>query len=179
MLLFFVLQNIQDEVAEIYEKYHGMMGYLAFSILKDYQLAEDAVQEALLSISQNIDKLDDIDSDRSRNYIYTVTKNTSLSLLRKMKFENNVQYYETKELNNIEGELDINAFCNAYGLSDRVTDALLQLSEIERELIILKYGEGYTGKEIACIIGKEPDFVYKRLQRALKKLNIILKETET
>ena len=92
MFIFSLLQVIQDAFTEMFEKYHPMMKNLAYSILKDYQLAEDAVQESLLSLSENMDKIDNIHSDRSKNYIYTITKNKSLSILKKQKSENSVQF---------------------------------------------------------------------------------------
>ena len=151
MLIFSILQIIQDSINDIFEKYHAMMKSLAYSILKDYQLAEDAMQEALLALSANMDKIDNIDSNRSKNFIYTVTKNKSLNLLK------NVQ-----------------VFCNEFGFSDQVLNALSQLDEIDKDIIIYKFGAGYNGREISKLIGRDPDYVYKRLQRAIQKLQKIL-----
>lgn len=169
-MLLLILQVIQDAFTELFEKYQQMMHNLSFSILKDHQLAEDAVQEAMLNLSKNMDKIDNIDSDRSKNYIYTVTKNQSISMLRKMKSEKCVQFPDQNAFNNIEGELDVNAFCDKYGFSDQVAEMLRNLDVIDRDIIIYKYGAGYTGKEIAKLIDKTPDYVYKRLQRALNNL---------
>lgn len=174
MFIFSLLQVIQDAFTEMFEKYHLMMKNLAYSILKDYQLAEDAVQESLLSLSKNMDKIDNIHSDRSKNYIYTITKNKSLSMLKKQKSENSVQFYDTEELNHIEGELDINAFCDDFGFSEKVAEALSGLDAVDRDIIVYRFGAGYSGKEIAKMLGKEPDYVYKRLQRAMKKLQKVL-----
>lgn len=47
---------------------------------------------------------------------------------------------------------------------------LHHLDAIDRDIIIYKYGAGYTVKEIARLMDKTPDYVYKRLQRSFKKL---------
>ena len=64
-----------DTIEELEDHYRGMMQALAYRILKNHHSAEDAVQEALLSLAQNMDKLDNLHSRRSQNYIYTVTQN--------------------------------------------------------------------------------------------------------
>ena len=174
MLMFSILQIIQDSINDIFEKYHAMMKSLAYSILKDYQLAEDAMQEALLALSANMDKIDNIDSNRSKNFIYTVTKNKSLNLLKKELSEKSVQFFDEERLNNIEGDLDVQAFCYEFGFSDQVLNALSQLDEIDKDIIIYKFGAGYNGREISKLIGRDPDYVYKRLQRAIQKLQKIL-----
>ena len=174
MFIFSLLQVIQYTFTEMFEKYQPMMKNLAYSILKDHQLAEDAVQESFLSLLKNMDKIDNIHSDRCKNYIYTITKNKSFSMRKKQKKQNCVQFYDTEELNHIEGELDVNAFCDAFGFSENITEALSSLDSVDQDIIVYKYGAGYSGKEIAKMLGKEPDYVYKRLQRAMKKLQKIL-----
>lgn len=82
---------------------------------------------------------------------------------------NDVLLYEDA-LSNIEGELDVNAFCDKYGFSGQVAEMLHHLDAIDRDIIIYKYGAGYTVKEIARLMDKTPDYVYKRLQRSFKKL---------
>ena len=93
-----------------------MMKNLAYSIIRDYQYAEDSVQESLLALSKNLDKLDDVDSAKSKNYIYTVTKNEALTMREKINknFQRDVQFYDDEEVNNIKGDLDIASFINAY-----------------------------------------------------------------
>lgn len=174
MFIFSILQIIHDEINDIFEKYHAMMKNLAYSILQDYQLAEDATQEALLSLSENMDGIDNIDSDRSKNFIYTITKNKSINLLKKESSKKCVQFFDEYKINNIPGDLDLNAFCNEFGFSEKVMEALSQLEELDKDIIIYKFGCGYSGREIAKLIDRTPDYVYKRLQRAIQRLQVIL-----
>lgn len=178
--MFFIalLQIIEDAVSEIYEKYQKMMHHLAYSILRDYQLSEDAVSESLISLSQNLDKIDNINSDRSKNYIYTVTKNKSITMLSKQKSHDGVILFDFDELNNIEGEVDVKAFCDEYGFGSSVQEALSILNPLDRDIIIYRYGAGYTGREIAKLINKTPDFVYKRLQRATSQLEVFMRSEQ-
>lgn len=169
-----IIQIIYDAINELAKEYKTMMFSLAFSILKDYQYAEDTMQEALIRLSKNMDKIDNIYSARSRNYVYTITKNTAISMYRSKKNENTVQFSDDNGLSNIEGALDIEAFANEYGFSDEISEAILMLDETDRDILCYKYGAGYSGKEIAKMMDCSPDLVYKRLQRVTAKLKGII-----
>ena len=71
MFILTAARIVKKSIEEIYARYGAMMKNLAYSIIRDYQYAEDSVQESLLAISKNLDKLDDVDSAKSKNYIYT------------------------------------------------------------------------------------------------------------
>ena len=177
-MLFAIIQVIYDKISDLAKEYRNMMLSLSYSILKDYQYAEDITQEAFLILSQNMDKLDNIYSARSRNYVYTITKNLTISKYRSLKNENMVQSDENNSLNNIEGSLDIEAFGNEYGFSEKIINALAELDELDRDILCYKYGAGYTGKEIAQLMNSNPDSIYKIMQRAISKLMEIIEEME-
>ena len=166
-------QIVYDKATDIFNKYLPMMKSLAFSLLKDHQLSEDAVQEALIRLSKNTGKIDNINSKASKNYIYTVTKNEALRILKKEKsredHEEDVRLFDEDGFNNIGGQTDIEAFADEYGFSSEVAELLEELSEI-----VYKYGAGYSLKEIAELMGMDREAVYKRHQRALVKLKEIL-----
>lgn len=167
-----VIALLKADIENLYRKYGLMMKNLAKSILGDYQYAEDAVQEALISLSANMDKMDDLDSSRTKNYIYTVTKNKALSMRKKTLEKNreNVQFYDEEEIYNIKGDLDIKAFCDERGLGEGVLEILSSLNELDRDILIYRFADGYSVREVAEMTGHNPDFVYKRIQRAVAKL---------
>lgn len=175
-MLVSIIQLIEDGIEEVVRLYRGMMQALTYRILQNYQSAEDAVQEAMLSLSQNMDKLDNIHSRRSFNYIYTVTQNAALGILRKESGQGVSYFCEEDEIVNIPGQQDIDAFADQYGFGPRVAEALEKLSPLERDILCYRYGAGYTPGEIAELIGENRDFVYKRLQRAKAKLAAVLTE---
>jgi len=178
LLLISIIQTVYDAVTDIFNKYLPMMKSLAYSLLNDDQLSEDAVQEALVKLSQNTDKIDNINSSASKNYIYTVTKNEALKILRDEKnkeiFETDVQFRDKNGFNNIAGSPDIDAFRDEYGFSMEVAEALRKLSETDMDIMVYRYGAGYPLKEIAKLMGLNREVVYKRHQRALEKLKAIL-----
>ena len=178
MFIINLIQTVYDAVTDIFNKYLPMMKSLAKSLLKDDQLSEDAVQEALVRLSQNTHKIDNINSNAGKNYIYTVTKNEALKILNDEKnkkiFEKDVQFYDKNGFNNIEGSPDIDAFRDENGFSMEIAEALKELSETDKDIIVYKYGAGYSLKEIAQLMDLDREVVYKRHQRALEKLRAIL-----
>ena len=178
MFIIGVIQIVRDAVADLFEKYKTMMQSLAYSILKDHQLSEDAVQEALIRLSQNKEKIGNINSRETKSYIYTVTKNEALRLaekeINKNNFENDVQFSVDSGFNNIEGQLDIDAFSDENGFGIGITEALKELNKTDKDIIMFKYGAGYTLKEIAGLLNMDKETVYKRHQRALGKLRSVL-----
>ena len=178
MFIINLIQTVYDAVTDIFNKYLPMMKSLAFSILGDYQLSEDAVQETLIKLHQNSNKIDNIDAKDTKNYIYTVIRNEALTIKRKedkrKKYETDVQFIKESEFINIKGQLDIDAFCNKYSFGPEISEVLEKLSLADRDILAYKYCFGYSFSEISKIMDMDRDAVYKRHKRALDKLRSIL-----
>ena len=141
-MFFTIIQLIADEIENLARIYGNMMNALAYRILQNHHSAEDAVQDALVSLSHNMNKLDSLHSKRSYNYIYTVTQNAALTIMKKEKNQNVDEYIENDEIANLPGELDINAFSDKYGFSPRTSEALGRLSPLDRDILCYRYGGG-------------------------------------
>lgn len=61
----------QQKFTEIYYQYRHFLWYVANQKLQDAHLAEDAVQEAFLALTRHMDKIEDVHSDRARNFLAT------------------------------------------------------------------------------------------------------------
>jgi RNA polymerase sigma-70 factor (ECF subfamily) len=99
--------------------------------------------------------------------VYRISLNVCLTLLKKKK--NNVQHFVSDSITAEETE-------NNYAFSDEslnlLYDAIRKLSEIDRAVIML-YLEEKSQKEIAEIIGTNPNNIgvrVKRIKTRLKKL---------
>ena len=81
-------------VEQLFIKYYRLMLYVANGILKDPNLAEDAVSDALLKIIRHREKLRDVFSQQTRAYIVNIVRTTSLDVIRK----SNIRNHETDDL---------------------------------------------------------------------------------
>lgn len=158
---------------ELHNEYSALMYRKAYGILRDCDLAEDAVQESFIRILKNFDKFPKKKCPQTRNKFVNIVRFVSIDIYRKRKKQQAVSYDE------IEGTI-IDEIA--------VTDDILEGMEFERCLfklpesyyiiLSLKYDDGYSYKEISEILDLSEENVKKRLMRARKKLREIINEQE-
>ena len=145
---------------ELYYKYRGFMLKAAKRVLKGEQDAEDAVHNAFLSIAKNMKSLPEMDSPKMKGFLYIVTENKAIDVLRERKRREN------------EEPLDEDApLCApADGGERSLAWCISQLPPRYQEIILLKYSHGYTTREIASILGISLQAASKLDQRAKARL---------
>ena len=165
------LQMIENEeeklkFIQIYEKYKDLMFYVAKHILGNDADAEDAVHEAFLASLKHLYKFSEIECPETRSYFVTIVENKAIDHIRKYRHESAI--YEDA-LNGIQIPMP-----GDHGLAD----AIASLAPQYRQVILLRYVNGYGVKEIAEMLDKSLPNVEKLLWRAKKKLEMQLREME-
>jgi RNA polymerase sigma-70 factor (ECF subfamily) len=74
----------------------------------------------------------------------------------------------------LAGGLSPSQQLEAQELAERVARAVDQLAEADREILLMRHGEGLPFEEIACLVGIEPAAARKRFGRALIRLQTAL-----
>ena len=175
-MISFLVSVVHEFAEKISIKYKAMMMKLALQITGNNEDAEEAFQDALLSVHRFQDRIKDINSADARNYIYTITKNAALKIRKKQsKYDSDVTFSDVEGLIGVEGQVDIDAFRDEYGFSEEVSAALKQLSNDDRDLICFYYGAGYSYKEISVIMDVDARTLRKRMERIKAKLAVILR----
>lgn len=152
----------KDKFEEMYLKYRKQMKRIAFKILGDDGLAEDAVHNAFLKVISNFDKFNEIDCQETKNLIVIIIRSVSIDMYRKR----NREFEKTDILDKeISTETDFSAV-----QVETVLKAIEALPEIYSDILLLKIEYGYRDKVIAEILGTNVNTVSKRLQRARKQL---------
>ncbi len=109
--------------------------------LRDKDMARDIVQETFTKIWL---KHDEIEADKSKSYLFTSAYHTMIDTIRK---EDRIVRLEP--LHQAE-----NVSYNSYSdLKEVLDDALAQLPEIQRTVVLLRDYEGYRYDEIGEITG--------------------------
>lgn len=142
----------------LYYKYRGYMLKVAARVLRGEQDAEDAVHNALLSIARNMTLLPPLDSPRMQGFLYIVTENKAIDILRE------------RGRREIEAPLDDQQLCAPAEGEDHLAWCISQLPPRYQEVILLKYSHGYSTREIAKIFGISFSAASKLDQRAKNKL---------
>jgi len=81
------IDNNEDKtkLEGLYKKYRGLMLHIAIQILKDRELAEDALSDSVIKIIRHREKIFGLNCYQQRLYIVNIIKTTSLDLLKKEK----------------------------------------------------------------------------------------------
>lgn len=168
MLIYLSMIESQDDrhrFERIYERYRNLMYHVAYRILRNPQDAEDAVHQAFVSIIQNIHKFVQIDCPETRSFIVLMTERKAIDLIRIRHSE------KILPLNEDWVGLEIPA-PGDHGLAD----ALAKLPVRYREVLLLRFDNGYSTRELAKMLGLTESGVRKLIGRAKDALRYILEE---
>lgn len=171
MLLSFATDAERDKFERVYETWRRLMLAKAYGILRDAQLAEDAVSEAFLRIYKNLAKIDDPASGRCASFVVTITKNVALTMLGKHQRT----AFEPMEERQADA-FDLEQFTLSEISSARILEIIDGLNEELRGVFLLKYGHGLSHREIADVLKITENNVTVRLHRARKKLAALLRK---
>lgn len=136
--------------------------------LKDYHLAEDAVQETFIKAMRSYDSFGHRSSEKT--WIMRIAINTCRNIMRNHWFQT------------VRNNTDIHIPAIGGNPIDKlheknsVTGAILKLNARDRKAIVLYYYQEMSVKEIAEITGKSQSAVMQRLNRARRRLKKILME---
>lgn len=143
----------REKFTEIYDTYKNKMLRKAMSILNNHSLAEEAVQESLFRIAKNITKISSPVCARTASFIVIIVRNACCDIIKKEHIGDTVYYDDVKE-NNIQDNFipDIDRVVSDIGFN-QVVNAISDIENIYGDVLKLKYLYGYSGREIAEILG--------------------------
>lgn len=164
------LQTIDDpqdrsKFEQLYIQYKSLMHYTANQILRNDQDAEDAVHEAFVALIENIQNISEIKCHKTKAYIVTIVANKAIDLYRRK------QRHPTGEL--LE---ELQGVTVTYDGEDGLARCILNLPARYREVILLRYDQGYRNGEIAKLLGISEPAVRKLVQRAKDRLEELCRE---
>ena len=177
-------------IDELYTKYIKLVAEIAFSVLKDHELAKDATQSAFLSVTQNVWKLKDVPEEKVKNYIIKAARNAAIDIYRNNRY---IHKYEVpipeegdpEDINNHvrKGKLPNGLYTESFedevlrGLDRTVLlKALEKLPPKHMKYIRDRYYENMTMQQVAEKYGITEDAAKKRVYRGIEKLKGLYKK---
>ena len=136
--------------------------------LKDYQLAEDAVQETFIKAMKSYGSFEHRSSEKT--WLMRIAINCCKNVMRTRWFRSRLNNPEN-HMNSINDD-PIDDFLE----KDSVSAAIMALNADDRQIIVLYYYQELSVKEIAIVIGKSENTTIQRLNRARGKMKKILTE---
>lgn len=143
----------------LYTEYREWMGAIAFSILNNKQDAEDAVHNAFVKVAENIKRVGDPYSPKTKAYIVTIVETKAIDIYRKK--QRHPEFPLSEE--------DVGIHFDYSNCGD-LARCIAQLPPRHRAVLSLKYRHGYNNREIAKILKISEHNAIKIDQRAKARL---------
>jgi RNA polymerase sigma-70 factor (ECF subfamily) len=131
-------------------------------LVRNEQDAEDIVQESFMKAFA---AAEDFRGQDARVWLFTIVRNTTISLRRRRRSERVVQWQEEMP-EPVDSAADPESAMINTSRRERIRAAIAALPDDYREALILREFEGLSYKEIASVIDTPMGTVMSRLSRA-------------
>ena len=162
----------QSALAELYDRFGRPAYGLALRILRDESLAEDAVQEAFLTLWRTAARFVP-ERGKASTWILTLVHRRAVDLVRREE-RRRADALEQAPEQMSRDTVDEEAWLRLQ--RERVQDALRKLPDQQREAIELAYYGGFTQSELAERLGQPLGTIKSRMFMGLARLRELLGE---
>ena len=167
-----VARSDQDALGELYDRFGRVAYGLAFRILRDRALAEDAVQEGFLTAWRTADRFVP-ERAKASTWLLTLVHRRAVDLVRREGRRRAEPLDESFEAAS-EGSAEHDAWLRLE--RERVQAALRRLPDQQREALELAYYGGFTQSELAERLGQPVGTIKSRMFAGLGRLRELLAE---
>ena len=164
----YILEKIMIE-------YGNELVRLAFSYVKDAEIAKDMVQNTFIKCYKNLD-LFRFDA-QVKTWIYRITINECKDYLKSWNYKMvQVKSFINETTKSVLPSTE-KTVIDKYN-NEEIKDTIFSLPKVYREVVYLYYYESLTTEEIAKVLDIPVNTVKTRLRRAKQRLHSVIKEAE-
>lgn len=142
--------------------------------------AEDFVQDTFLKFHKKVIKDGWQSIDSPSNWLFRVAHNLVMDAGRKKTVEKKFKEFKVKNTataDDLEKEFNQLDIMVREEAGKKALEALQQLPEDERKVLLLKIVQGFTLKEISDITGEKIGKIAYRINKGLERMHSILKKS--
>jgi RNA polymerase sigma-70 factor (ECF subfamily) len=166
----------RDAYAKVYDLYVDQIYRYIFFRVSSVQEAQDITSEVFLKtweyLQKQKQKIENIEA-----LLYRIARNLVIDFYRKRERQNLTDIEAVPESELVEYGLDkFHQQLDVKVQTQEVMEALGELNDLYREIIILKYIDQLTAKEISIIINKSSGATRVLIHRALNVLKKVLEK---
>jgi RNA polymerase sigma-70 factor, ECF subfamily len=170
-LVALVARGHESALAELYDR-TGRMAYgLAFRVLRDDRLAEDAVQEAFLGVWRTAAGFR-AERAKASTWILTLVHRRAVDLVRREERRRAEPLDDTRLDTGTGDSAEDSAWLGFE--RERVQGALQALPDVQREALELAYYGGYSQSELAQRLGVPLGTIKSRMFAGLTRMRELL-----
>ena len=165
MLIYLTMIEAEEDrhrFLSLYRRYKKLMLYIAHDILHDPHDAEDAVQEALLRITEIIEKIHDPVCPETKALVGMIVEGKALDLYRRRQGAEPLEDWAPAQAGRPPEE--------ASSLRELTAQAMARLPARQRTVLLLKYDRGLDNREIARVLDMTVSAVERTVSRAKARL---------
>jgi RNA polymerase sigma-70 factor (ECF subfamily) len=174
-LVALVARGDESALAELYDRVGRVAYGLAFRVLRDERLAEDAVQEGFLALWRTAAAFR-AERAKASTWILTLVHRRAVDLVRREERRRTDPIGEEVAAHADETETTEEAAWLRFE-RERVQAALGELPDVQREAIELAYYGGFSQSELAERLGVPLGTIKSRMFAGLARLRELLDDT--
>jgi RNA polymerase sigma-70 factor, ECF subfamily len=173
--------DFEQQFKDAFERYSDELFRHCSMRISDRERALELTQDAFMRTWDYVRKGGEV--RELRPFLYQTLRNLIIDEYRKVKLHSLDSMLENAESGAMEAMLpqdDTNTVEAAMERLDakQALKRVDELPEAYREVILLRYVEGFTPKEISMVVGESENVVSVRIHRALKKMREMLEAKE-
>lgn len=153
-------QADKEKFINLYNTYKDLLYWIALKRTNRIEDAEECVQNTFLYVSSHFEKIDQVESKRTKCYLSTIVTGFAIDI-----------YNESKKVILVPTEDNIDlAYFEDFEKTELLSVFDDVLDEESKVFLYLKYIYGYKSREIAEIYKVNNSYVRKKIQYAKEKL---------
>ena len=163
-----VLSGEKEAFAVLVRRYERLVRAVALGVLGDYHSAADVSQEAFVKAYEQLAGLRKPEAFGA--WLMKIAHRCALDFARQKLKEPRLEMKAAALIENPDGQLDED--------KQRLLAAVLKLPRSEKQVVMLRYLDDNSVKNVAEIAGRSVGTVTKQLSRAHKRLKKMLERSE-
>jgi len=169
----FLATQSPEHFGELYGRYSDKVYSKCLSLLKNEAAAQDAAQDIFLKIFLNLAKFNK--KSRFSTWVYSITYNYCIDYLRRKKKEKTILTDDENEKDPAEEEVDDKEILEME--IERLAYILDKIPEDDKMVLLMKYREDLSIKDISKAFDKSESAIKMKLKRAKNKVRKLYNES--
>ncbi len=153
----------------LYKRYSAKVYARSISMLKDAELAQDAVQEIFIKVLTSISKFQG--KSKFSSWLYSITYNYCIDLIRKNKKIKTVAMDKLGEIEDMHGDIDDKELMETK--FEQLKVVLNEMPAQDKTILLMKYQDNMSIREIGELNGKSESATKMQIKRAKQKFMVL------
>ena len=156
-------------LAELYDRYSSKVNGLALKVLRNQEMAEDALQETFLRVWRKADLFSE-NKGPLLPWLLAICRNICIDKIRARKSQESKSLWEKELYEQIAQREGALTHVEGVDLAEQIEKALLLLEPIEQRIVEMAYFAGQTQAEISQTLAMPLGTVKTKTRAALRKM---------